>query len=210
MKTSRVFLMRKSSLRGFTLIELLVVMSIIALLAALTVGAFGYAQQSASRNRTVAAHAAIKAALEQYKEKFGEYPEAKNPTQMGDASGGSFRTGGAMMLYQSISGDGTDQINLPSAGSSSDGKIDKDVDLPNVINGNLPKAMILRTAAGYMLVDGFGRPFQYSKAPDANTVNPTYDLWSFANIERSSDAAVKYDLASKKDANITAKWIKNW
>lgn len=190
--------------------ELLVVMAVIAMLAALTVGVFGYAQQSASLNRTKASHAAIRAALEQYKEKFGEYPAPKSPAQMGEASGGSFRVGSSLMLYQAITGDGTDSINLPTGGTPSDGNIDKETELPNVINGGLPKAMILKSAIGYMFVDGFGRPFQYSRSPDPDTVNPTYDLWSFGTVKNSMDEAVKYDLSSKKDPNLNAKWVKNW
>jgi prepilin-type N-terminal cleavage/methylation domain-containing protein len=200
---------RKHRSQGFTLMELLVVMAVIAMLAALTVGVFGYAQKSAALNRTRTSLAAIQAALEGYKEKHGEYPMARSPELSGEASGGSYRVGSALMLYQAITGDGSDYIDLPGGGRSSDGTIDKE-ELPDSVNGSLPKSMILRTASGYMLIDGFGRPFQYSRASESDTVNPTYDLWSFGTVERSNDPSVRYDLGSKRNPDVNGKWVKNW
>ena len=58
-------------MQGFTLIELLVVITIMALMAALTMGAFTYAQKSAARGRTTATHVAIISGLERYRNDFG-------------------------------------------------------------------------------------------------------------------------------------------
>lgn len=207
---------------AFTLIELLVVIAIIAILAALTMGTFSSSSVASSRNRTMAALSAITAGLEQYKEKFGEYPEPANPTLMGSGAGaaGSMRVGGALMLYQAITGDGNDQIRLASGAATmaSDGKVD-DVERPNSIRGDLPKNMILNTANGYMLIDGFGRPFQYEKGtvtdpmgtiPNPNAVNTTYDLWSIAQLEPGRMAGDPYSGATKRNAAATSAWIKNW
>lgn len=197
-------------LRGFTLLELLVVMVIIGILAALTLGAFRFAQESAARNKTIAAHAAIKSALEQYKEKFGEYPEPAEASSSDQIGGSNFRIGGAEMLYQAITGDGSSAIELNSGGdqSSSDGEI-TDAERENTINGNLPKTMIHQTDRGkWILVDGWTRPFQYSKG-DADTLNSTsYDLWSFGNMPDNGRAA--YSITAKKDMLMSGSWIKNW
>jgi prepilin-type N-terminal cleavage/methylation domain-containing protein len=204
---------RAANARGFTLIELLVVMAIIAVLATLTMGAFSYAQQAAARNRTSGALAAIRAALEQYKEKFGEYPQPRNPAALNEEGE---VIGGAMMLYQAITGDGTDEIMLTESGSPSNGEIDEN-EIKNAINSNLPPAMIypprssMNAAVDIYLVDGFGRPFQYTKASTtgaATTINPTYDLWSFGNIEGNAPTTVTIE--DKSDVSITGPWIKNW
>lgn len=197
---------------AFTLIELLVVITIISLLAALTMGTFTYAQQSSARNRTTAGLSAIVNALEQYKEKFGEYPEATSPETMGSGSASSLRIGGALMLYQAITGDGYDNIkgadkSSPQGPPASDGQVDA-TERANSIRGDLPKTMILNTTNGYMLIDGFGHPFQYEKGGSANAVNATFDAWSFAQSKDRDKMSA--DIATKKDAAKTAVWIKNW
>jgi len=213
--TSRPLFVKKAYL-GFTLIELLIVISIIALLAALTIGGFSYAQVASSRNRTIAAHAAIKSGLEQYKDKFGEYPDIAS-SQKTTIAGKDYEIGGALMLYQAITGNGSDMIkDIKDSTASKDPSTmsadDLKVIAANAMNSALPKQMILKTANGYMLVDGFGRPFQYQKGdapgvPTPTTINPTYDLWSFGNAETIT---TETQLTMKQDAKTTASWIKNW
>jgi prepilin-type N-terminal cleavage/methylation domain-containing protein len=209
MKTHRLSFTWRPQSRAFTLIELLVVITIISILAALTMGTFTYAQQSSARNRTTAGLSAIINALEQYKEKFGEYPEAASPDLRGSGSASSLRIGGALMLYQAITGDGFEHIkgaekSNPQGSPASDGIVDAS-ERANSIRGDLPKTMILNTASGYMLIDGFGRPYQYDKGGTPEAVNATFDAWSFAQKE-----ADDVSLTAKKDANKTAVWIKNW
>ena len=193
---------------GFTLLELLVVIAIIAILAALTMGGFQYAQQAAARNRTIAAHAVLKSGLEQYKEKHGEYPEPANPEATTDVAGKELRVGGARMLYQAISGDGDDEIKLATgAGNSSDGRVDGD-EADNSINPNLPQNMVVKSIEGYYLADGWSRPFQYVKGGTEDSLNPTFDLWSFGNEAKGS--GYFYDAESRRNVQATATWIKNW
>lgn len=201
---------------GFTLVELLVVMVVIAILASLTIGGFRYAQESSARNRTVSAHGAIRAALEQYKEKFGEYPEPENPGETLPIGSMTYRAGGAHMLYQAITGDGTSAIKLSggaAAGVESDGEVDAS-EKENMINfTNLPKSIIYpNVAAGLVqpriLIDGWSRPFQYTKPINGVlAINPTYDLWS-EGAKGSENPQDSVDI--KRDAKITAPWIKNW
>ncbi|MCF3651944.1 type II secretion system protein GspG [Synoicihabitans lomoniglobus] len=70
----RVF--RGSSLRsGFTLIELLVVITIIAVLAAITLGISRGASERAATDRARAELAVLSTALEEYRRVFHDYPQ---------------------------------------------------------------------------------------------------------------------------------------
>lgn len=83
---------------GFTLIELLVVVTVIAILAGITLAAMGGVQQRAARNRTQAEISAIANALEAYRSQHGQYPEASS---------------GNKIPYTNIAGYlGTDRITL--------------------------------------------------------------------------------------------------
>ncbi|QIF01093.1 type II secretion system protein [Roseimicrobium sp. ORNL1] len=197
--------------KGFTLLELLVVIAIIAILAGLTLGGFKYAQLAAARNRTIAAHAVIKSALEQYKEEQGEYPEPNTPGATTQVHGQDVRVGGARMLYQAISGDGDNEIKLATgSGNISDGKITAE-ESEMSINSNLPKSMVVKSPDGYFLADGWNRPFQYSKGslPTGDAINSTYDLWSFGDLEGRAGGMV-YEAEGRRNSETTAAWIKNW
>jgi prepilin-type N-terminal cleavage/methylation domain-containing protein len=222
MKTHpKAALRRSPQNHGFTLMELLIVMVIIGILASLTVAGFRWAQDSASRNRTKMAHETIKNGLEQYKEANGEYPAPANRDESDTFAGSSFRTGGAHMLYQALTGDGTNAIHLdvpPASGlSESDGEV-TEAEKDNVLNSSsLPKSVYfppnlpVGTSRARYLVDGWNRPFQYTKAetgPANMAVNPTYDLWSFGSATGNSSVGDSPEM--KRNSELTAPWIKNW
>lgn len=222
MKSHPTVALSRSMHRGFTLLELLVVMVIIGILAAITLGAFRYAQESAARNRTVGAHSAIIAALEQYKEKFGEYPKPANPAEQESFSGKALHVGGAHMLYQAITADGNSAIELraaPANGvSESDGKVSEEEMVDIITTSPLPKSVIFppNAPAGSTrpryLVDGWNRPFQYTKfdsdAAANRSVNPTYDLWSLGPM--AGGGVPDDSLETKQDPAVSTPWIKNW
>jgi prepilin-type N-terminal cleavage/methylation domain-containing protein len=192
---------------GFTLIELLVVIAIIALLASLTIGAFSYATTAAGRNRTSATQAAVMAGLERYNADFGEYPTPSAPDATAIFNNISYRAGSAEMLYQALSGDGTSAIQLASGGGrGSDGRIDDD-EAPNIKLPDMPKEIWLLVNNRYYIVDGFRKPFQYSKGGQADSINPTYDLWSFCQDEENTTSV---SASMKTNPQISAKWITNW
>lgn len=192
--------------RGFTLIELLVVISIIALLAALVIGSGNIG--SSKRQITQSTKQALEAALERYQAQFAEYPEPMNTEETTEImSGKVYRIGSARCLYQALTGDGSDAIK--GIGSkSSDGKVASD-EIRNVIMQDWPEGMRRKVGSSYFLVDAFGHPFQYLKADSEqkNTINSTYDLWSYAEDDKNTMAKSK---DTEAHASLGARWIKNW
>lgn len=192
---------------GFTLIELLVVIAIIALMASLTIGAFNYATRAAARNRTSATQAAIMAALEKYNAEFGEYPAPSAPNSTQRFNNITYNAGGAEMLYQALSGDGTSAIQLATGGGrGSDGIID-DAEARNMMMADMPKEMWLQLGGRFYIIDGFRRPMQYTKGGLPNAVNPTYDLWSYGEDEQNTQ---EESIAAKTNPQISSRWITNW
>ena len=63
---------------GFTVLELLGVMTIIAILAALLLPTLGAARSAAQRAKTRAQFAQWAAALEQYRQEYGYFPDRKS------------------------------------------------------------------------------------------------------------------------------------
>src|SRR4051794_20927715 len=84
---------------AFTILELLIVITIIIILAGLTIATMGYAQSKARRSRAEAEIAAISAALENYKADNGVYPAASPSGSVANHA-----------LYQALTGDGNDAI----------------------------------------------------------------------------------------------------
>lgn len=191
---------------AFTLMELLVVISIIALLAALTMGSFGYAQKAAMRNRTAAWHRAISSGLENYNSEFGEFPECSGGGGAEEFHGRSYNTGSAKMLYQALSGDGSNMIKIAGGGAdASNGKWEAE---EKIMFTDMPKEMYTFQGQNlYMLLDAFSHPFQYTKGGTADAVNPTYDLWSYGEDEENTKST---DKGSKQSSKVSAKWIKNF
>ncbi len=87
----------------------------------------------------------------------------------------------------------------------------------------VPQTIFTRKGSTYILIDGFGHPFQYVKAAaqaaapagggatppptTPTTINSTYDLWSYSEDETNT---VKKSIDSLKDPTVALKWIKNW
>ncbi len=204
------------SARGFTLIELMVVIAIMAMLAAFTLMGFRYANNAAKRNLTMSFKTAIEGGLERYFTDNGEYPEPDDSIQMAEFNGKNYPTGGALMLYQALSGDGSDEIKTAAGGTKpSDGQWTT-AEVGEMKMNEMPRELWKRTSNGYIVVDGYGHPFQYTKGPVATrpgaapaasvSINNTYDLWSFGEDESNTQ---RVDLNTKRGEQ-SAKWIKNW
>jgi len=209
---------------GFTLAEMMIVITIIALLAGLTLQGYTYAMRGSKRRVTETTIVAIQSSLDRYFDKFGEFPEPASADGTVEITVGKlYNASGAKCLYQALRGDGFDAIKGASQGANSktaasDGNFQTD-EAANVTFKDMPPAMWRNVNGNYIIVDGFSHPFQYIKAAPAAaagapansdapvTINTTYDFWSYAddevNIARKSKDV-------KENPTISAKWIKNW
>jgi len=71
--------MKRPTSHGFTLVELLIVITVIAILAALTLNVAGYINDKAARERARTEIESIGAALASYKAEHGDYPFSASP-----------------------------------------------------------------------------------------------------------------------------------
>lgn len=205
---------------GFTIVELLVVIAIIALLFAMTIGGFSFAQKSAARSRTTVTLRAITGGLDRYHKEFGEYPAPQNPEDTTTYGTKNYQVGGATMLYQAMRGDGYDNIVIAQTPSnagqaSSDGNLDEG-ESKNIMLTDMPESIWTEMNGRFFMVDGFGRPFQYVKAVGATsgrdpvTINTSYDLWSYGEDEENTTARSIDSQSSGPLKEASSKWIKNW
>lgn len=212
----------RTSVRGFSLIELMVVVAIMALLATLTLWGMRYAQIKAKRDKTTGFHRSIISSLENYHSEFNEYPEPR-ADKTSDFGGKEYQISGALMLYQALSGDGDNEIRLAnSSGRPSNGRVD-DNELDSIKMHDMPRDLWKDIGEGYIVIDGFGHPFQYTKfktgsggshaatgetvRASAVAVNNTFDLWSYAEDDQHT---METGVDAKKDVKTSARWIKNW
>ena len=207
---------------GFTLAELMIVISLIIILAALTIGGYNYAMKGSKRRTTEATLTGIESALERYFDKYGEFPEPAAPDETYDMRPGkTYNIGGSKCLYQALRGDGFDSIKggangaSPEASPQSDGNF-QDAEVGQVTFKDMPQAMWRKMGNHYLLIDAFNNPFQYVKAAvpktaganvEPTTINSTYDLWSLADDEKN---IMTRSIDTVSTPTMAAKWVKNW
>jgi len=201
---------------AFTLAEMLIVVTIIGLLAALTLQGYTYAMRASKWRVTEATITAIQSSLERYSDKFGEYPEPAMPNETLEVIPGRvYDVSGARCLYQALRGDGYDAILGGENGGGENGASDgnfQDDEIEAVMFKDMPPAMWRSVSGNYIVIDGFSMPFQYVKAisdpaEDPVTINPTYDLWSYAEDETNTSAK---SIDTQDSPQLSQKWIKNW
>lgn len=168
---------RTSCLRAFTLIELLVVVSIIVILAGLTVGISGYVQGKAAVSKAETQIKLLEMKLEEYAADANGFPEVDD------------RKG--LAVYMMLFGDGlgpdgilsTTEANSPQlTGIPSEGAKVYLAELDPRSN----KQKMLRMQRGgdqaelipEALVDPWGKEWRFRSGQQYNTMNPDFDLWS--------------------------------
>ncbi|MGK0188356.1 MAG: prepilin-type N-terminal cleavage/methylation domain-containing protein [Verrucomicrobiales bacterium] len=209
---------RRKNNDGFTLIELMVVVTIIVLLAGMTVAITTAVQNKAKRAKTSALIKAIDNSLERYRNDNGDYPRPAQEDELGEVNGMSVAVGPAKALYQALSGDGDDAIEGGSEASDGETEDDEKFYWEDIVNplssgGEGEEDQKIRkgipvefSSGGYLLVDPWAHPWQYelfdseqSDEYQQNTKNMTYDLFSYGE-----------DNSGGTDPEAEGKWITNW
>lgn len=171
------------------MIELLVVISIIAVLAGLVAAVASGAMKASKLRKAQGQITAIQEALEAYKGKYGNYPRPVGGTEDPEVV--------AKMLYQAVSGDGTNMIDgaEPTA-SDGDPGTDGEYFLEAAFYKNGKSTFVHKD---YYLMDPWRQPYNYMRGVDSNqTMNKTtFDLWT--------ECTNRPDDEDDED-----KWITNW
>ena len=225
--------MKRSTLprSGFTLIELLVVMSIIMVLAGLTLAGAGFAQTQARKSRATAEIQALSVALESYKADNGDYPRSKpvggklgsgneadsldahdlNEAKLNETtdhtkanSGSAKYKDASLALYAALSGD----MDLNGFGGDIDTTTSTKSKIYFEFKPNMlwfsPEVSKGNSNSVLALVDPWGNPYGYSTAYSADTATPPTKGYN-----------PTFDLWSTGDPDSNAtdvqqKWLKNW
>ncbi|MDF1785372.1 MAG: prepilin-type N-terminal cleavage/methylation domain-containing protein [Verrucomicrobiaceae bacterium] len=177
------------SRRGFTMIELLVVISIIAVLAGLVAAVASGASAASKRKKAQGQIIAVQEAIEAYKNEYGNYPRPVGGTDDPVTV--------AKMLYQAVTGDGTNMIDgaEPTASDGNPGT-DGEFFLEAAFHNGGKSSF---TNKDYYLMDPWRQPYNYERGDEhSQTMNPTtFDLWTEATNRPDQD----------DDEDV---WISNW
>ena len=207
-------------LGGFTLVEMLVVITIITILAGLTLSMVEFATTKGARDRAKVEVQALSVAIESYKVDNGEYPRDSLSTDTINAQSSpapvlavtnntvpTLSGSASLILYSGLSGD-TGLLGTTGTDAATGAKLK--VYYPFKANMLFPKvpAGIARTATTKIqaIVDPFRNVYGYSTIGIATIettgtqnggYNPTFDLWSTAD-------------KAQTNATLPSSWITNW
>jgi general secretion pathway protein G len=163
--------------------ELLVVITIIVILAALTMGGLGYMQRNQAVQKAKAQIGMLSTALEEYKLDFGRYPVANDTGAAGDQ--------GSNVLYLALYWDSDN--NGAGVGTDANQRIYlAELDPASNKQGwsSDPVASAQNT-----IRDPWGQNYRYRSGVNAtggvnnDCINPDFDLWSLGPDALSGNAA---------------------
>ena len=144
------------SARAFTLIELLVVITIIVILAGLSMGGYSYVTRKQADSQAAIQISLLSKALEEYKLDNGEFPA----------------TGKSIVLFEALYKNGIDNPN------------DSKIYLAELDPINNRQGWIEGTGSNIKIIDPFGNEYIYRRGvdasgnPDNEAKNPDFDLVS--------------------------------
>jgi general secretion pathway protein G len=136
--------------RGFTLIELLVVITIIVILAGLSMGGYSYVTRKQADSQAAVQISLLEKALEEYKLDNGEYPPTGTTNSL------------FLLLYWN------------AASTSPPGKIY----LAELDPANNKQGWTDGTGAATKIIDPWGMEYIYRRGDHASAKNPDFDLAS--------------------------------
>jgi prepilin-type N-terminal cleavage/methylation domain-containing protein len=218
--------------KGFTLIELLVVITIIAILAGLTLGAGSALRDKAARSRASAEIAAFDTALERYKIDNGDYPDVRlisHTTGIYDKNTSNYSgntvnvTAGTADARGTVPGDENGRNGTRFLFACLLGR----ANLNDTDRSKIAYPQYIEVKAGQVSSDGtyfkdpYGNAYGYyydtsrSTGTGANqdqnslfnVVEP--DIWSIGSTN-SSSTAPSTDSSNAAGYAVYLKWIKNW
>jgi general secretion pathway protein G len=182
---------QRSGKAAFTLIELMAVITIIVILASLVVTGMGFVNERQAKEKARVQIALISKALEEYKLDNGNYPATANSADGLGQSAELFKA-----LYYDSDKDGE------FAGSGANrGDQDQKIYLPEFDPATNKQGWTSGTAAiTTKILDPWGNEYRYrsafaapvgtaAPAPNSNTQNPDFDLWSAGKDGKSKPAA---------------------
>ncbi len=159
----------RRSTAGFTLIELMTVITIMVILAAVTVAGVSFVNEYQAKKKAQIDIELLSKAIEEYKLDMGQYPGLDEDTAVeGDVS---------EELYQALFLDGYLAQTSPGPGVA-----EVKIYIPELDPRNRRQSWVTVTydsvpgAAPLKIFDPWKRPYRYRKGQNAQ--NPDFDLWS--------------------------------
>lgn len=154
------------SQRGFTLIEMMTVITIIVILAGITVAGMSYITDKQANAKAKVDIELLSSAIEKYKLDYGDYPGfAENTDPAGDIS---------EELYNALFYDGWN-YKENEAGDETDIYL-KELDPRSGKQTWVAKTNSNQPPMDLKITDPWSRTYRYRKGLDAQ--NPDFDLWS--------------------------------
>lgn len=182
-KMMKVSLSPRSRSRGFSLMELLVVITIIVILAALTMGGLSFIQRKQAAEKAKAQIAMLASGLEEYKLDFGRYPVANDTGADGDQ--------GSNVLFQALYWDSDN--NGAGVGADANQRVYlAELDPASNKQGWSSNSM---ASAQNTIRDPWGQNYRYRSgvngtgAVNTDCINPDFDLWSFGPDASAGNSA---------------------
>jgi type II secretion system protein G len=155
---------------GFTLMEMLVVISIIVILAGITMGGFAFVNQRQAREQARIQIGLLQLALEDYHSDFGKYPEASS-------ANGRAQTGKIYKALFPVSADQKVYLSQLDPRNDNQGWLAGQTAGPNLV-----------------IYDPWGTEYLYrTPGESGNAVNPDFDLWSAGPDGKTNATAGSYD-----------------